>query len=314
LRRLLLNRKIGVFVFLFFSFQVTVFPQSQKLLSLDNADTLHKGRIHLVGGITLGLYPISMYWLYTEWYKDYPQSDFHFFNDGDEWLQADKVGHAWTAYNVAKPLARSFHWAGVPQRKAAWYGAGISYLYLTTIEVFDGFSEQWGFSWPDMACNTLGAGAFIAQELAWGEQRFVLKYTFHQTGYAQYRENVLGQNVAENFLKDYNGWTYWLCMNPSRIIRSEKKFFPDWLGLAAGYGVDGLIGGKDNPTEVEGVPVPEFTRQRQFYLSLDFDLTRLKWKSRFFKSLFKVINILKLPAPTVEFNTKGSTKFYLFYF
>jgi hypothetical protein len=61
-------------------------------------------------------------------------------------------------------------------------------------------------------------------------------------------------------------------------------------------------------------PVPEFTRQRQYYLSFDLDFTRVKWKSKFLNSFFKVINIIKLPAPAVEFNSEGKTKFYLFYF
>jgi uncharacterized protein YfiM (DUF2279 family) len=154
------------------------YSQSQKLLSLEPADSLYKGRVRLVSGITLGMYPLSMYWLYTQWYADYPQSSFHTFNDGDEWLQADKVGHLWTTYNIAKPLARSFEWAGVSKKKSALYGAGISYLYLTTIEIFDGFSEQWGFSWPDMACNTLGAGAFAVQELTWGHQKICAEIFF----------------------------------------------------------------------------------------------------------------------------------------
>src|ERR1700757_2226381 len=32
------------------------------------------------------------------WYKDYPRTSFHFFNDNGEWLQMDKCGHATTAY------------------------------------------------------------------------------------------------------------------------------------------------------------------------------------------------------------------------
>ena len=35
------------------------------------------------------------------WYKKYPKSSFHFFDDNDEWLQMDKMGHATTAYNIS---------------------------------------------------------------------------------------------------------------------------------------------------------------------------------------------------------------------
>jgi hypothetical protein len=80
----------------------------------------------------------------------------------------------------------------------------------------------------------------------------VLKYSFHETDYPDYRPSVLGANTPEHFLKDYNGWTYWLCVNPS-VLAGRKTFLPSWLGFAAGYGVDGLIGGHENPSEVDGV-------------------------------------------------------------
>ena len=96
--------------------------------------------------------------------------------------------------------------------------------------------------------------------------------------------------------------------------KGDPGFFPAWLGLSLGYGVQGLIGGKENPETVDGVAIPEFKRQRQYYLSLDLDLSRVHWKSKFFNSFFKLINIIKLPAPTIEFNSGSQTKFYLFYF
>src|SRR3979490_1446479 len=35
------------------------------------------------------------------WYKKFPHSKFHYFNDNAEWLNVDKVGHAATAYNIS---------------------------------------------------------------------------------------------------------------------------------------------------------------------------------------------------------------------
>jgi len=35
------------------------------------------------------------------WYKKFPHSKFHMFNDNNEWLSMDKMGHATTAYNIA---------------------------------------------------------------------------------------------------------------------------------------------------------------------------------------------------------------------
>ena len=45
----------------------------------------------------------------------------------------------------------------------------------STVEVMDGFSAEWGFSWSDMAANAIGMGTFVAQEAIWDEQRIILK-------------------------------------------------------------------------------------------------------------------------------------------
>src|SRR5581483_6529812 len=49
----------------------------------------------------------SLIYLNQEWYKPYASSEFHLFNDDDEWLQMDKCGHAWTTYNSARVLIQS---------------------------------------------------------------------------------------------------------------------------------------------------------------------------------------------------------------
>ena len=40
--------------------------------------------------------------LHNLWYKKYPQSSFHFFNDFNEWNQIDKIGHVYSSYHVAR--------------------------------------------------------------------------------------------------------------------------------------------------------------------------------------------------------------------
>jgi hypothetical protein len=80
--------------------------------------------------------------------------------------------------------------------------------------------------------------------------------------------------------------------------RNQSKF-PRWLNIAAGYGANGMLGGFSNPPEFANVP-----RYQQFYLSIDFDFTKIPTKSRFLKSLFRVISIIKIPMPAIEFSTK----------
>ena len=269
-------------------------------------------RIRILNYSIIGMYGISMTWLYSQWYENYPHSSFHFFNDNSEWEQMDKFGHLWDAYNIAKPLMHCYRWAGYDEKKATLYGAGVAFLFQTTVEIFDGFSSQWGFSSGDMMANTGGVVLFAGQQLSWHEQRMVLKYSFHQTKYSKYNPQLLGSSLPENILKDYNGLTCWLTINPKSFFKSS--FFPRWFSLAFGYGAEGMTGGKENPPMVDGNTIPKFERYRQYYLSIDFDLARIQTKYQFLSSVFKLINIIHLPAPAIEWSHGRRPVYRGFYF
>ncbi|MBI2269764.1 MAG: DUF2279 domain-containing protein [Bacteroidetes bacterium] len=269
------------------------------------APQFNKIRFNTVIAVEAGLYAGTLAALGTLWYSNYPRSSFHFFNDNDEWLAMDKAGHVVTAYYIGRTGLNLMKWSGVERKKAIWYGGGVGSLYQSTLEILDGFSSQWGFSVGDLAANTLGSALLIGQELAWDEQRFSFKYSFHQTEYPQYRPNMLGNNFMEQSLKDYNGQTYWLSANVSSFLHKENKF-PKWLNIAVGYSAEGMTGAMFNPPfDSGGNLLPVFERYRKIYLSLDVDLTRIKTRSHFLKTVFNVIGFIKIPAPALEFSEKG---------
>jgi len=74
-----------------------------------------------------------------------------------------------------------------------------------------------------------------------------------------------------------------------------------------------MTGAYTNPEQINGVPVPESERYRQFYISPDIDLSRLRVKSKTLKLIFKTIGFIKIPMPTLEFNKNG-VKFHALYF
>lgn len=258
------------------------------------------------------LYVSTMTGLYYLWYKNYPSSGFHFFNDNTEWLQMDKVGHFYTAYSVGNLGISTLRWTGVKNNKAIWYGGLSGLVFLTTVEVFDGFSEEWGFSWGDMTANTLGSACVISQELLWHEQRIKIKYSFHPTSYSQYNPELLGNNIYQKFIKDYNGQTYWMSVNIASFL-SKSTRFPKWINIALGYGAEGMTGAMANPEEVNGVAIPYFRRYRQFYISPDIELSKIKTKSKTLKAIFSLTTI-KLPMPTFMITDTGTIKFYPIYF
>jgi len=275
--------------------------------SFSQQDTLNKKRLKTVVLTESVGYTGAMVGLYSLWYKDGPSSSFHTFNDNKEWLQMDKIGHGVTTYYVGKVGYEALKWSGVSRKKSIWYGGTLGLFFLTSVEVFDGYSSAWGFSWGDVAVNTAGAGTFIGQQLLWDEQRILLKYSYHKGNYTDIRPDLLGENLLQNTIKDYNGQTYWASANIASFLR-EGNNFPKWLNVAVGYGADGMVGAFNNDFN------PTIKRYRQYYVSLDIDLTRIKTKSKFFNTVFGAFGFLKFPMPTIEFNQHGKTKFYGVYF
>lgn len=289
------------------------------VLSASAQDTLvDKARVRRNVGIVLGaeatLYAASMTGLYYAWYADYPQSKFHFFNDNREWLQMDKAGHLTTSYIVGSFGYELLRDAGLDETRSIWFGGTLGLVFLTTVEVFDGFSDGWGFSWGDMAANTLGCGLFIGQQFLWHEQRITMKYSFHPTKFADYRPDLLGKDLIQQTLKDYNGQTYWASFNFKSLFLNKESEFPAWLNFAFGYGATGMTGSFDNTLVYAGVSIPQYDRQRQFYFSLDVDFTKIPTNNKVLKYTFKVLNIFKVPFPAIEYNTGGNWVWHWIYF
>lgn len=279
-----------------------------------------KKRIWLVAGGNVAFYAGSLIILNEAWYKDYEKTSFHIFNDSKEWLQVDKFGHGWTAYTTGKYLSDMWQWAGLSHKKSVWLGGMTSFAYLTTIEVLDAHSAKWGWSWSDIAANTIGTGLYIGQELLWKEQRIQYKFSFHPSSYndpmlEQRADDLFGDSWYERMLKDYNSQTYWFSAN----IRSffPKSNWPSWLTLSVGYGADGMFGGFENKwidaagTEVTRYDVP---RVRQFYFAPDIDFTKIKTRSKFLRTTFNLLNAFKCPAPAIMLDSKGKFKAYAIYF
>ena len=271
-------------------------------LNLKRQNTVIISEAVLAAGTLIGLS--------QAWYADYPKSDFHFINDNSDWLQMDKFGHVFASYHLGRFGAEMLQWSGANKKNQLLYGAGLGFAFLTAVEVFDGYSSQWGASSGDIIANASGTALYVSQELIWKEQRITPKFSFHTTKYAGYRPVVLGSSYTEQILKDYNGQTYWLSVNLHSFAKGSK--IPKWLNVALGYGAEGMITGNKENTTTTYTPNPQ--RFRQLYLSLDVDLTKIKTNSYFLKTIFSVFNSVKIPAPTIEFVQFNDIKYHFIYF
>ena len=278
-----------------------------KIDSIDQKKTIYTS-------ISIGtIWSGSMVGLYQLWYKDEAKSTFTLEDDSHLWLQMDKAGHVYTAWMIGQFTGKLYQSCGLGNKRSAWLGGTIGLGYQTTLEIFDGFSQGYGFSWSDMAANAAGSILYTGQQLVFEEQPIKLKFSYSPSPYAAYRPEVLGSSHLERLFKDYNGQTYWLSFSPTSFAPDLK--FPKWLCFSFGYSADKKIKGDQSLyTYVNSTgETTVFDARREFLVSLDLDLSKLPVRKIWLKKTLEQVNLIKIPFPTLRFNN-GVTYGHLLYF
>lgn len=290
--------------------------------SVQNLDpSVVKRRVKLIAATNIIGYGGAMVGLYSDWYSKYPQTHFHFFDDNREWKQVDKIGHAYSAYVESSGSMELWRWTGMKRKQRIWIGGLSGIGYQTIIETLDGFSSQWGWSWGDFGANVFGSGLLISQELAWDQQRIHMKFSTHKKSYnspdLDARANDLyGKTFSERMIKDYNAQTYWLSANLKSFMPTSN--LPSWLNIAIGYGAEGMFGaltnvGKDDLGNINFSRL-DIPRYRQYFISPDIDLTKIKTKRTLVRLALVALNSFKFPAPSLEYNSRGKFVFHFIHF
>lgn len=268
----------------------------------EKEETPNKNRLIGSTAFTGTCWAGSITGLYFVWYKDFDKSGFHFFDDSHEWLQMDKMGHFAASNYFARYSGDLYEWSGLDHKKSSLIGAGFSTAYMLTFEFLDAYNTEWGFSWSDLGFNAVGSLTYWAQEYLWDYQYAKVKFSAQNSGLAQYRPEVLGNSPMSRILKDYNGQTYWLSMNPFNWTHEPNKF-PKWLNLSLGYGIhDQLVGDGSTYTVVQSNSQLTFTPYRQYFLSLDIDFEEIPVEKTWLKVILRGINFIKVPFPALEFS------------
>jgi hypothetical protein len=294
-------------------------------------DSFNQTRFFSALGFTTAVYSGFSIALYHTWYKEFEQESFHFFNDWNEWKNMDKQGHVYSAYFQTALSYKGAKWTGLSENSSILTGALCGGLFQTTIEIMDGYSSKWGFSWTDFGANIVGIGSFVAQQRWWGNQKLLIKQSVGfrdhpktpiqasmgdgTTTLFDRSRDLFGSSSTARYLKDYNNQTYWLSFSPASF--NEQTSWPSWLNVALGFGVENLYGGFENRWEENGaifeLDKDLYPRYRQFYLGLDIDLTKVKTQSPFLKSVLSVLNIVKIPSPALEITSHGEVVFHFLY-
>ena len=330
------------------------FAESANNLSISNisfADTdgdragINKGAA-IVLGTEAAIITGVLYSFYKSWYAGSETGGFHFYNDNGEWLMMDKFGHANSCYNFANLGFEALSMTGLDEKHSILYGAPLGITIMTFVEIFDGLSSNWGFSWGDMTANILGTGLFVGQQALWHEQRLALKYSYHSSGCFKYdvcnpltmeRDYIMGNDWLDKFYEDYSGITIWLACDVKSLFMKEHSKYPSWLGWAVGYGAEGMTGEYNNykpagkvgedgnwgrgwEYDPENAPgqltyMPNDARQRRLFLAPDIDISRIPCRNKTLKHVLRVLSAVKLPTPTLEYRPGESRVcWHWFYF
>ncbi|WP_276374396.1 DUF2279 domain-containing protein [Chryseolinea sp. H1M3-3] len=280
------------------------FPLLGYSQAFDSTLTINKKRLRAftIGGTVA--YGATLAGLSYLWYSDAERQSFQFFNDNPEWKQVDKVGHFFSSFYFSYGTSRALQWCRVPPAKSDLIGSLVGFGVMLPIEILDGFSDAYGASTGDLIANAAGSAFFFGQSRLWNEIRIYPRFSFHRTKYAELRSDLLGNDLTSEILKDYNGQTFWLSVDMDKFLK-----FPKWLNFAVGYGAEGMVYARDYQNTNAGYLSP----YRQYYFSVDFDLSGIKTKSKAVKTLLFLANMIKIPAPTIEFSN-NSVKFRALYF
>lgn len=238
-------------------------------------------RLGIVGGATVGGFVYGHVLQSNLWWKG-EQSAFHF-NWQDDWqyaLGADKLGHFFFPYIVTDLYYNTFLWTGMDTTTSLYVASGLALTYQTYVEVKDGFSKQWGFSWGDFAADALGAAFPIAQHHIPALRPYSMKVSFFPS-----EQFKAGKHSV--IFDDYESTYHWLSVDVHSLLPpSWQSAYPAWLNLALGHtvsGLDGMGGGTHN-----------------LYLGLDWNLKALPIDGWLWDVVTWITRYYHLPAPAVR--------------
>jgi hypothetical protein len=255
-----------------------VYGQTQDSLSSRRLTTRQK---IVIGGLAVQQVA-SFYVQYQWWWKN----DYHKFNfepDGfvnNYSLGVDKLGHFYTSYMYFHSLNEIMKWAKFSQRTRLITSTALPLAWAISIEIGDGFSS-YGYSWDDLISNSLGIGLGALQERFPYMKNFKVKFSYYPSQYFV-DNHFKGWSLTD----DYRSHFYWLAFDVHNLLpKPAKRYWPAFLNIAVGYGVDKNTPRFGDPTN------------REFGISFDWNLSSIRTRNESVTLVKEIIDYIHFPAP-----------------
>jgi hypothetical protein len=244
--------------------------------------------VAIAAGIILHINQSAAWW-------DGKGTSFYFRDDWDEVHFADKFGHFMGGYFISYVAREALVFSGFNWDRSIFLGSLFGLLAQTYVEFKDGYAEDTGFSASDFAADVFGVTYFYFQHYIPVLQNFSPKWQYTPPGII----GVQPQASTQTFLDNYNSTTAWISVHVRNLIWGDQdSFWPKWLNIGFGYGVNGYC-------------TPNISSR--FVIGIDYNLVELLPDGfPFWNWLKQSLNCIKFPAPAIEFSNQG-IKFRILY-
>lgn len=248
------------------------------------------GRKIAATSAVVGLLGLSLKWSYDSWWRN-AGGGFHFVTEG--WLNGyargiDKVGHFYTSYFYFNLFRNIMLWGGYENSTANWWALGSASFFAVAVEMGDGLTPEYGFDYQDLTFNLAGIGYGFLQTRIPFLKNFNFKWSYVPND---------GYRFPVRLTQQYDDHTYWLTCDVNNLLPSSlEPYWPDWLQIAVGMGVD------------------DHWTKREFVIGFDLNLESLfRTENEDLLLLEKTINMFHIPAPAIKFTEQKEPRYYLFH-
>ncbi len=155
---------------------------------------------------------------------------------------SDKLGHAFFSYASTRLLTGVLKEVGNDPAASLAISAMTVAATMTAVEVVDGYSRKWSFSWEDALMNIAGVSAALLMERYPGlDDALDLRVRYRRS------EVIPGQRNSFAPFGDYSGQTYFLVVKGSGLSALKNHPVSRYLEFAVGYNARGFDEQLPNP-------------------------------------------------------------------
>ncbi len=228
--------------------EVTAISPASNGAPVEDDGVTHKDVVRYT--ILIGAYPVTFLIGVKSW-KWGEGSNHEFKSEKEGWFGqdtsfggSDKAGHFYAHYVVQRALYNIFDYTENGAYRKWYYSLGTTIAVGTIIEIGDGWSSNYGFSYEDLIIDTAGLLFGAALDYFPTLDAFLgisIEYV-PSDGYKKYRSDI-----PYDFINDYSGWKYLLNVKMAgfELIGFNAPKFLRYVQFDLGYYTRSYVGDYD---------------------------------------------------------------------